>query len=337
MTVERPKFLNSELETIHPNPDWEGAFTNGNGRFINQHEPFKTSFGMLLKWQLFSRNPQKEQKENDNRRLPFVEHPEIFSRKDDAIIWLGHASFLIRLGGKTLLTDPVFFESIFLNRHVPLPFDPDTIANVDYILLSHDHRDHCDKRTLQFITKKCPDVQILTGLKLEELIRPWLSGNHVQEAAWYQKYDLVEDFEIIYVPSRHWSKRGLTDERKRLWGGFMIRYRGKQIYFMSDSGYGRHFADIKEICGAPDYALMGIGAYKPEWFMQYSHISPTDAIRAYQDLGARRFIPMHYGTFDLSDEPLLDPIDVLKKQKPDGLRPLAVGEPMLLTFGKASP
>ena len=337
MTVNQDRFLNPELVTIHPDPAWNGAFTDSRGRFVNQYEPFKTNFKMLLKWQLFSDNPQKKQKNKDPRKLSFVENPDIFSLKRDAIIWLGHASFLIRLGGKTLLTDPVFFENIVLKRHTPLPFVINDLSGVDYILLSHDHRDHCDEKTIRFIAEKCPQAQVLTGLRIQELIQPWLRRNEVQEAAWYQKYRLDEEFEITYVPARHWGKRGLFDERKRLWGGFMIRYQGQQIYFMGDSAYDSHFADIREICGSPDYCIMGVGAYKPEWFMKYSHMNPTDAVRAFKELGGRYFIPMHYGTFDLSDEPLLEPLDILKKLNPEGFRALAIGEPRLLRHETVSP
>jgi L-ascorbate metabolism protein UlaG (beta-lactamase superfamily) len=152
----------------------------------------------------------------------------------------------------------------------------------------------------------------------------------VQEAGWYQQYTLNEDFEIIFVPTRHWTRRGLADENKRLWGGFFIRYHNKSIYFMGDSGYTKHFEEIRNILGDVDYAIMGVGAYKPEWFMYQSHISPVDAIKAFHEMGGRYFIPMHFGTFDLSDEPLLKPLDVLREADFDELVELKLGEELLI-------
>ncbi|WP_238531649.1 MBL fold metallo-hydrolase [Nitritalea halalkaliphila] len=136
------------------------------------------------------------------------------------------------------------------------------------------------------------------------------------EAGWFQRYPLQKKgLEITYLPARHWSRRGLLDENKTLWGGFYIKSKTKSIFFMGDSGYDAHFKLIADALGAPDYAIMGVGAYKPEWFMAQAHISPLDAIKAFNEMGAKTFIPMHYGTFDLSDEPSLEPWDVLWEHK----------------------
>jgi L-ascorbate metabolism protein UlaG (beta-lactamase superfamily) len=104
----------------------------------------------------------------------------------------------------------------------------------------------------------------------------------------------------------------LLDTNQRLWGGYYIETGEKTIYFMGDSGYGPHFQLIADTMGTPDIAMMGVGAFKPEWFMHPAHTSPMDAVRAFNEMGGKNFIPMHFGTFDLSDEPLLEPLDWLK-------------------------
>lgn len=304
---------NPELSTVHPDDNWKGVPVNRKGRFVNLHEPFTTGYLRLLKWQL-SGNPDAKIKKEENRKIEVADAGHLFDETGDMIVWLGHASFLIRLSGVTFITDPVWFDSLFLKREIPLPFAPEKVKNIDYVLLSHDHRDHCDEATLRFIAERCPEVKVLTGLKMGNLIESWMPGVSITEAGWYQSYgDLKGGHEIIFTPSRHWGRRGLFDERKRLWGGFFIRTEVTSIYFMGDSGYGSHFNQIRRIIGEPDTAIMGVGAYKPEWFMHSAHINPRDAVRAFRELNGGRFIPMHYGTFDLSDEPLLDPLDRLRE------------------------
>ncbi len=321
---------NPLLETVNTNPDWQGTPIDASGRFVNLHEPFESDLTDLIRWRLSS-NPFREQKEQDTRRLEVVMNNEMFDSTDDKIVWLGHASFFIQIGGIRILTDPVFLPNMFLERFSDLPFHPDSIRNIDYVLLSHNHRDHIDKSTLEFLYEKMPDIEILTGLNMASLLQRWMPDVAVQEAGWYQKYTLDENGpEIIFTPARHWTRRGMFDENLRLWGGFFIRYHDTTIYFMGDSGYTRHFAEIREVLGDVDYALMGVGAFEPQWFMEPVHISPLDAIKGFRELGGKYFIPMHYGTFDLSDEPLLHPLDVLKSEDLPELVALKVGEELLI-------
>jgi len=306
---------NPNLTTVSPDTAWRGNPLDGEGRFVNLNHPFESSFSDLLKWQL-SKNPQKEEKKADSRQLPIDFDEQIFQGTADYLIWLGHATYLIRLNGKVFLTDPLLFDNTFLKRKSDLPFALDILPALDFILLSHNHRDHCDKKSLSYLTANNPSLQILTGLGLANVIDNWTDGHLIQEAGWYQQYaKLGRGISITYVPSRHWSKRWLNDDNKSLWGGFYIQSEDTSIYFMGDSGKGAHFSDIKNTLGAPDYCLMGVGAYKPEWFMSQSHISPMDAIDAFNDMEGNYFIPMHFGTFDLSDEPIMEPWDILVKDE----------------------
>jgi L-ascorbate metabolism protein UlaG (beta-lactamase superfamily) len=183
-------------------------------------------------------------------------------------------------------------------------------------LISHDHRDHLDKKSLKFLFNREDKPTILTGLEMDK----WLNSNFkndkysCQTAGWYQQYQTnLKDINIFFLPARHWSKRDLFDTNKRLWGSFVIQSSEKTIYFSGDTGYGSHLKEVRSLFGNIDIAIIGIGAYQPEWFMEPNHISPKNALKAIDEMGANQFIPMHYGTFDVSDEPLFEPIESLKK------------------------
>lgn len=290
---------------------WKGTPFRSDGTFQNLHHPFEASLVQVLKWKL-SENPFAEQKKTDTRRLEVNPIKQMPNSSKNQIIWLGHASYLMILDGVVILTDPVWLDNWVLKRFSALPFDPAILRDVNYILISHDHRDHCDENTLRLLGELIPEAKILTGLNMKDLLQPWLPKNQIQEAGWFQSYDLKESLRITYVPTRHWSRRGLTDTNQRLWGGYFIETSDQSIYFMGDSGYGPHFKLIGDTMGSPDFALMGIGAYQPKWFMSPVHTSPMDAAKAFLEMGGKNFIPMHFGTFDLSDEPLLEPLDWLK-------------------------
>jgi L-ascorbate metabolism protein UlaG (beta-lactamase superfamily) len=169
------------------------------------------------------------------------------------------------------------------------------------------------------------------------LLKKWTNSTDIQAAGWYQQYLTPADgIKIHYLPSRHWARRGLTDTNTTLWGAFLLEFDGKKIYFGGDSGYGNHVGKVRELFGEVDYYLAGIGAFAPRWFMGPSHMHPEEAARASNDLKPQNFLPMHYGTFDLSDEPLLEPARLIRQLKENqilqsNLRIPAVGEIIRLT------
>jgi len=300
---------NPSLKTIKP--DWQGTPVDNINRFVNLEFPFVPKLGDVFKW-MTSRNPQRKEKKEDTFRLKPVTDASFLTNHQDCIVWLGHATFFIRLSGVNMLIDPVFFDVPFLKRYSAHAFDPATFKKLDYLLISHDHQDHCQEKSIRQIVGQNPDLKILTGLNMETLLRPWCKNLSIEMAGWYQQYKTTSNVEIYFLPSRHWSKRGLSDENKRLWGAFIIRSKDKAIYFSGDTGYGNHFKEVKELFGKIAVAIIGIGAYKPEWFMHPNHVSPQDAVKGFHEVGAKIFIPMHYGTFDISDEPVGEPLRIVE-------------------------
>ena len=305
---------NPALVTVKP--DWKGTPLDEDGLFINHEYPWKLDYSNVLRY-LMHHNPQKEIKKHDTWRIPVLKDDQWLTDSTDKIVWLGHASFFIQLSGIRMLIDPIYGKLPSSTRYSDMPVAPDKLLNIDYILVSHAHYDHCDKDSIKLLTHNNPHAEILTGLKLNDLIGKWTS-NKIQTAGWYQQYQLDNDLKITFLPSRHWANRTLFDVNTTLWGAFMIEKDGKRIYYSGDSGHGSHFNDIGELFQNINVALIGAGAYAPVWFMEPMHQNPYDAVKAFQATNAKTFIPFHYGTFDLSDEPLGEPQQILNKLYADG-------------------
>jgi L-ascorbate metabolism protein UlaG (beta-lactamase superfamily) len=318
---------NPVLATVKP--DWKGTPLDQDGLFMNHEYPWKLDFGEVLKF-IMHHNPQKEFKKHDTWRIPVLKDDRWLTDPTDKIVWFGHASFFIQLSGIRILIDPVYGKLPVGKRYSDMPVAPDKLLNIDYILVSHAHYDHCDKNSIKLLTGNNPKAQILTGLKLDDLISKW-TNNKIQTAGWYQQYHLENDLKITFLPSRHWANRTLFDERTSLWGAFMIQKDGKRIYYGGDSGHGSHFDDVGELFQNINVSLIGAGAYAPAWFMGPMHQDPYDAVKAFHATRAKTFIPFHYGTFDSADEPLGEPEQILNKLNLEGkientLKILKLGE-----------
>jgi L-ascorbate metabolism protein UlaG (beta-lactamase superfamily) len=306
------KKFNSDLAFIKAG--WNGNELNNKGLYTNLHGDHINSLKEVFQWQT-NKSPLKKLKKNQESPLSWQQIDNIKDKSVNAIIPVGHACFIIDLNGTRLLIDPVIATNRFLKRYTKVPFDIPDLNNVDYLLLSHNHRDHIDKESILQVCKYNPSAIILTGLEIGKILRNWGVKNEIQEAGWFQQFNTSNDISIDYLPSQHWSRRWLTDTNINLWGGFMIKDKraNKTIFFAGDSGYSPHFAEIGKDY-AIDIAMIGIGAFEPEWFMKYAHTGPNEAIMAFNDLKAKQWIPMHYGTFDLSDEPVFYPEEKLKEQ-----------------------
>jgi L-ascorbate metabolism protein UlaG (beta-lactamase superfamily) len=261
---------------------------------------------------MLQRNPQREIKKRDTWHIPVLKDDAWLHSNHDMIVWFGHASFFVQLSGIRILIDPVFGKLPVGKRFSELPVDPDTLRNINYILISHAHYDHCDKKSLQLLAVNNPQAEILCGLNLNKPIGKWIH-NPIQTAGWYQQFNSKGDLKITFLPSRHWANRSIFDVNTTLWGGFMIEHGNKSIYYGGDSGYGSHFNDIGKLFPDIDVALIGAGAYAPTWFMSPHHQDPDHAVQAFHDVGAKTFIPFHYGTFDSADEPMSEPEQILSR------------------------
>ena len=308
---------NDALPTVRPGYPGNKLFGQ---QFANGENLFVPSLTTLLKWQL-STNPQKEEKKRDTWAPAVVDGAAAFSATDDLLMWLGHSTFLLRADGVSLLFDPVLFSSVGLRRRHALPCPPEALRSLDYLLLSHGHRDHLDAASIQLLARQNPQLKVLSSLRMAPLLHGIAPGLPVQEAGWWQQYDLGPDapLEITYLPAAHWHRRGLADTNRVLWGSFLIKAAGKLIYFAGDTAYGGHFEAIEARFGPIDIVLMPIGAYKPAYMMAQSHVNPHEATKAANVLRAGHLLPMHYGTFNLSDEPASEPLRQLTDVAAGGL------------------
>jgi L-ascorbate metabolism protein UlaG (beta-lactamase superfamily) len=298
--------------------DWKGVPVDQKGRFVNAEIPFLPSSIDLLKWKLGT-NPQAAEKQSENFQLKIQDPTEFLSSDKDGILWLGHASVFTRLNGTSILIDPVFGDPAYVSRYFELPSPLEIIKNVDYVLITHDHLDHMDEPTIRAISQRFPNAKFLAGLGSEDLLNVWVRDeNRVQTAGWFQQFSIdQEDLQITFVAVRHWSRRGLFDTNERLWGGYVVQGAGKTIYHGGDSGYGSHYAEMAESFPNMDYFIIGIGSYEPRWIMKANHNNPEDAVQAFIDSKAKFLVPMHYATFDMSDEPPGEPLRRLMKKTSD--------------------
>jgi L-ascorbate metabolism protein UlaG (beta-lactamase superfamily) len=217
------------------------------------------------------------------------------------LTWLGHASWLVQLAGKSLLIDPVLGERIsgVIRRNVPPGIPIDRLPPVDGCLVTHNHYDHLDLPTLQRV-----GAPVWVGQGTAAFLRR--EGLTAYELAWWDSARLGSVM-VHFVPSQHWSRRGLFDVNTMLWGGFVVEGGSHRVYHSGDTAYFEGFAEIGRRFPGLAVAMLPIGAYDPPWFMESQHMNPEQAVRAYRDLGARDFLAMHWGTFKLTDEPLEEP------------------------------
>ena len=283
------------------------------GEFQYLRDPFRPEWLKLAKMVL-TPNPLRAEKRADHwvpRVNPATDYLD--DRSADWIVWLGHACFLLQLGGLRYLVDPQLEDMPLVPRRVSPPFAYEDLRGIDYVLLSHDHRDHVDERCIRSIVGNNPVRKVLCPLGLTAVIEDWVGDTPIEEAGWYQTYRTEGSGTVIhFLPSRHWCRRGLTDFNRVLWGSFLFETgqaeRARRIYFGGDSAQTPYWSEIGKLFPGIDLAMLGIGAYLPAYMMRDNHANPAEAFTGYRDLGARYWWPMHHGTYDLSREPASEPI-----------------------------
>jgi L-ascorbate metabolism protein UlaG (beta-lactamase superfamily) len=288
----------------------------------------------ILKWQLGLHDEKRPKAPGTGVPVPAVDNDgrALRAAAHDALTWVGHATYLVQLGGTSILLDPVMGMSLggFVPRNVAPGLTWSALPPIDVVCVTHNHRDHMDAPTLKKLGRD-PVFVVPKGL------RRWFSraGKKVVELDWWQT-EQIGRITITFVPSQHWSRRGLLDENHSLWGGYVIEHDGLRVYHSGDTAWFEGFTTIGERCGPLEAAMLPIGAYAPRWFMKTQHMDPDDAVRAFSALGANRFVAMHWGTFKLTDEPLDEPPQVLLERwehaaLPDRRRHVpAIGETLKL-------
>jgi L-ascorbate metabolism protein UlaG (beta-lactamase superfamily) len=288
--------------------------SSGRFRFVNLDGSEPQAFGAVFKWGVVDRLLGRRRRGSVASPAPRVEpNLEELARppapgEPARLIWIGHASWLIQLDGVSLLIDPILFDSIGpgIRRFVPPGVSLAALPAIDATLITHNHRDHLDLSSVKAVGRP-----IVAGLGLQQFFaREKLSCT---ELGWWSEAR-IGAVTVRFVPSQHWSRRGLSDMNETLWGGFVIEGSRARIYHSGDTAYFDGFTEIGRRAGVIDAALLPIGAYDPAWFMSKQHMNPEQAVRAFTELGARHFIAMHWGTFQLTDEALDEPPERLKAE-----------------------
>jgi len=268
-----------------------------------------------IKWSFKTFNKEKKKLKIEFPSNHVIEREKVLEnlekyKNDNYVAWIGHATFLIKLGDTTIITDPLFSKNsgplIFgPKRYVESAIKLNEIPKTDLFLLTHNHYDHLDYSTIRNFPHK--KSKVLVPLKLSK----YFTRNEfkdVNELDWYDDIK-VNDLKITFLPAVHWSKRTLTDTNKTLWGNFLIEYKDKKILFACDTGYGNIYKELGKKYGPIDLTFINIGAYdfRPMFEKSVYHTNPEEALNIAQDLKSKKVIGMHWGTVVLSLEPIMEP------------------------------
>ncbi len=312
-----------------------GVNGNGNGRAHG---------GSFLRWR-WDRIRNGVPADPEPGSLPVAQSEPAYPRATPGelrVTWVGHSTFLVQFGGLNVLTDPVWSRRCSPvqwagpQRLVRPGIRMDELPRIDAVVLSHDHYDHLDEPTVRTLARRWPALQWVTPLGYRE----WLGrrgARAVAECDWWEEAAVAGDgggLRFIALPARHWSARGPWSAGERLWAAWaLVAPGGQRFLFGGDSGYFPELPELARRAGPFDAAALPIGAYDPSWFMRPVHMNPEEAVTAYRALDVRGpFIPMHWGTFRLSDEPPLEPPERLRAAwgeaglPPDDLWILSHGE-----------
>ena len=289
---------------------------NKNNRFYNYINEVPEGFILETLYMFFQSLFRRRKRAPSRSSDWIVETEPTHCCISPTITWLGHATFLIQLGGINILTDPVFGNATFLYpRILPSGISLSKMPKIDFVLISHNHRDHMDRASLLAL-KNHSDITVLTP----QGDKYWFDRRRferVREHNWWEQSsfsthdDAETPIQFTFLPASHWSQRGLFDKNRSLWGSWMIEWNNYSIYFAGDTAYAKHFSGIAQEFPAINTALLPIGPCEPRRWMKHSHMDAHEACQAFVDLGAQNFIPMHWGTFYFGIDSFDAPIQYL--------------------------
>jgi L-ascorbate metabolism protein UlaG (beta-lactamase superfamily) len=263
--------------------------------------------GDILRWRFGKRDPRHPDHATLDAIRPVWREggAEALAEPAARAVWIGHATWALRLGGKLVVTDPIWSRSISgaVRRLVEPGIELAAMPPIDVVLVTHDHRDHMDLPTL---ARMPHEALYITGAGNGERLRK-LGRRNVVELEWWQSH-AHGALTFTFVPARHWSMRMPWNRNATLWGGFVVHGPEGTAYHSGDTAWADHFAEIGARLGPIDWAMLPIGGYAPLWFMESQHIGPEQAGRAFEALGARNLLAMHWGTFRLTDEAVGEPV-----------------------------
>ena len=283
-----------------------------NERFKNTDEDAAgKSFREFLKWSFTNKKPELVAIDSSD------EWKELTPTSTDYLVWIGHATYLINKDGLTILTDPVFSKRASPvrfagpKRLIPPAIPIEKLPKIDVITVSHNHYDHLDLRSLKKIYKANPNAIFLVP-KGDKRRLERRGIENVKEFLWWEEID-INGSKFTFTPVQHWSARGIADRNKSLWGGWFMNLKSEIIYHAGDTGYSSDFIETKKRLGSPSLSLIPVGAYAPRWFMKTNHVNPPEAIQVAIDLESERNFGMHWGTFQLTDEEIMEPPELLNQ------------------------
>lgn len=307
-----------------------------NGEFRNNHiGQINKPLADLLKW-------RRESPGHPLLSFPIADNSPKFlqdNRTQNTITWIGHASVLLQIHGVNIITDPHFSE-----RASPLALagprrgtspgiQIQDLPKIDAVVISHNHYDHLDSDSIKIIARNNPDAQFFCPLKLSEFL--WQKGvAKVQEMDWGDGAEF-QGIRFHCEPCQHWSSRFPWDRNQTLWASWVLEAPGFKFLFIGDTGYSPDFLQLGAKYDGFDWAAIPIGAYEPRWFMRAAHINPQEAVKIYADAKVNNALAIHWGTFQLTDEPMDEPPKKLAAAKKelgaDNFHVFQHGETRMLT------
>ena len=299
---------------------WTGKPHYDGDEFKNVHLYEENTFRDLIKWRwdaLFKEIPGPEAYD-----FPMAENNPDFlkeNKQQPTLTWIGHATLLLQVSGKNILTDPVFsdraspFQWAGPKRVVPPGMKISELPSIDMVLISHDHYDALNEPSILELFKRPAGERTTFYVPLG--LKEWFNKRgitRVVEMDWWDR-SVNEELILTAVPVQHWSKRAVFSKNQTLWSGWVLESPDFKFIFVGDSGYCPHFKEIGKRFKNFDLAAIPIGAYEPRWFMGKHHMNPEESVKVHQDLRSKKSVAIHWGTFILTDEPLDEPPKRLKK------------------------